>query len=126
MPVRSSSSSVLAWPDQRQVEQAFAQWARHQLAQPNVARVGYFGSYASGNWGVGSDLDIVVVVHESGEPFVRRAAGFDANALPVPADVLVYTTAEWEAKSAAGDRLTREVRWASSPAEHEGKTRTPI
>jgi predicted nucleotidyltransferase len=48
--------------------------------------VGYFGSYARGDWGVGSDLDLVVIVEASAEPFERRA---------VPVDLLVYTRAEW-------------------------------
>jgi predicted nucleotidyltransferase len=60
-----------------------------------VVAVGYFGSYAQGDWGVGSDLDVVVVVKQSSEPFERRAARLDATGLPVPADVLVYTRAEW-------------------------------
>ena len=111
MPVRSLNSSVFAWPDRNQVEQAFTRWAQQQLVGGNAARVGYFGSCAHGPWGVGSDLDVIVVVHESREPFVRRAAGFDTGSLPVPVDLLVYTTDEWRAKVAAGDRLTRAVRW---------------
>ena len=36
-----------------------------------------------------SDLDVIVVVAESDEPFVRRAAGFDTGELPVPAAAVV-------------------------------------
>ena len=74
-----------------------------------MTAVGYFGSYARGDWGVGSDLDLVVIVDDSPEPFERRAARWDATGLPVPADVLVYTRAEWERLSAR----PREVVWVS-------------
>jgi hypothetical protein len=42
-------------------------------------------------------------------PFERRAAEWDATALPVPADVLVYTAEEWREVSARP--LFREVAW---------------
>ena len=58
---------------------------------PELVRIGYIGSYARGDWGVGSDVDLVVVVSRSEVPDLRRAAEFDATDLPVPADVLVYT-----------------------------------
>jgi predicted nucleotidyltransferase len=40
-----------------------------------VVRIGYFGSYARGDWGVGSDLDVIAVVAFSDEAFTRRALG---------------------------------------------------
>lgn len=97
MPVRSLSSSVLTWPDAQEVGQAVRRWAeRVGRAHPQVVRIGYFGSYARGDWGPGSDLDMIMIVHGSEEPFERRAARWDTTELPVPAELLVYTTAEWE------------------------------
>jgi predicted nucleotidyltransferase len=61
-----------------------------------VLRVGYFGSYAQGNWGVGSDLDMVIVVQSTDQPFHRRAADWDTTDLPVPVDLLIYTAEEWQ------------------------------
>jgi hypothetical protein len=79
------------------VDQAARRWAEDLTrAETGVVAVGYFGSYARGDWGVGSDLDVVVIVEHSPEPSERRAAPWDATRLPVPADVLVYTRAEWE------------------------------
>ena len=65
MPVRSLSSRVLKWPKAEVVEPAVEAWA-HQIAaeHPEVAHVGYFGSYARGDWGVGSDVAISVYVPE--------------------------------------------------------------
>lgn len=116
MPVRSLGSSVLRWPDRRQVEQAAAEWAaREAPRQPGLVRLGYFGSYARGDAGVGSDLDLVAVVESSAEPFERRALAWDLLSLPVPAEILVYTREEWDRLSRAGTRfartLEREACW---------------
>ena len=115
MPARSLSSSVLRWPDAGTVRGAALQWARREAAsRPGLVRLGYFGSYARGDWGVGSDVDLMVVVDRSDAPFERRAATWNTATLPVPADVLVYTEAEWQAMRRGGrlsDRITRETIW---------------
>jgi predicted nucleotidyltransferase len=75
--------------------------------------MGYFGSYARGDWGVGSDVDLIIVIEHSEEAFQRRAARWDATGLPVPADVLVYTRHEWDDLSRGGfhQQLLREAIW---------------
>ena len=116
MPVRSSSSSVLKWPNAADVAAALRTWAAQHLAHPHVRAVGWFGSYARGDWGVGSDLDVVLLVSESEEPLVRRAAAYDTGSLPVPVDLLVYTSAEWQAMAAEGRRFITEVSWIDGVA----------
>ena len=115
MPVRSLRSSVLRWPDAHAVESALRVWVTQAVAgHPEVCRLGYFGSYARGDWGVGSDVDLIVIVDGSDAPFERRSVGWDTAALPVPADVLVYTDAEWRAMCRAGrlsDKIARETIW---------------
>lgn len=109
MPVRSSSSSVLRWPDADAVDRAVRLWVeRAAAAHPEVVGVGYFGSYARGDWGPGSDLDLLIIVDAAAEPFERRAARWDATGLPVPTDVLVYTRKEWDALDPGG-RFHRTV-----------------
>jgi len=85
---------------------------------PEVVRIGYFGSYARGDWGVGSDLDLVIIVERAYEPFERRAVRWDVTELPVPAEALVYTAEEWEA---LGGRFGRQLRedavWVYGRAE---------
>lgn len=107
MPVRSLTSSVLRWPDRSAVHAGVAGWAG-DIVQTNdgVVRVGYFGSYARGDWWVGSDVDLVVVVEGVPLPFERRAAAFDTSALPVPADLLVYTPREWESVAGSPSSAT--------------------
>jgi hypothetical protein len=97
MPVRLLSSPVLRWPDAAVVDAAARAFAQALAAAwPALERLGYFGSYARGDWGVGSDLDLIAIVDRAGEPFERRAARWDTTQLPVPASLLVYTRDEWE------------------------------
>jgi predicted nucleotidyltransferase len=116
MPVRSSDSYVLRWPDRDEVEQAAREWAIGvSESHPDLLRLGFFGSYARGDWGVGSDLDLIAVVTDSAESFDKRGLAFDVLALPVPAEILVYTQAEIERLQQDGRRfarvLAREVVW---------------
>ncbi len=56
MPVRSLNSSVFKWPDRDSIHQALTNWANRLAADsPKLLGVGYFGSYARGDWGVNSD-----------------------------------------------------------------------
>ncbi len=97
MPVRSLTSSVLRWPDREAVEAAVGDWAAGVVeARQHVLAVGYFGSYVRGDWGVGSDVDLVMLVNQSDLPFEVRAAAFDTTVLPVPAELVVYTVEEWD------------------------------
>ena len=106
----------MRWPDRESVRRAVAAWAANLAADcPGVQAVGYFGSLARGrDWGVGSDADLLVLVDAVSEPFERRASAFDASGLPVPADVLVYSAAEWNdlpCDSPFHDRVRREAVW---------------
>lgn len=115
MPVRSLNSSVVVWPDRLAVESALRRWAEETAQhRPELLRVGYFGSYARGDWGVGSDLDVVLVVASADLAFGRRAAAWDLTRLPVPADALAYTEDEWrrlDPESRFARMLAREVVW---------------
>jgi uncharacterized protein len=116
MPVKSLNSSVLKWPDRDTVDQAVRAWSLEQpKSQSELQRCGYFGSYARGNWGVGSDLDLIAVVDDSHEPFERRSLNWKLHSLPVPADILIYTAVEWEELQKRNDKfsrmLAREVVW---------------
>lgn len=107
---------MLAWPDRETVDRAVRRWALAESATRRaLVRLGYFGSYARGDWGVGSDLDLVAIVTSADDPFDRRALAWDLTVLPVPAELLVYTESEWEALVESGGRfartLDRDVVW---------------
>ncbi len=115
MPVRSLTSSVFKWPEAKEVVQAVRRWAGKSVAEhPEVVRIGYFGSYARGEAGVGSDLDLLLVVDRSDQSFERRAADWDVTELPVPTEVLVYTREEWNSLDPRGRfclTLMKEAVW---------------
>ncbi len=116
MPVRSLSSPVLKWPDAQTVIGAAQAWSDAILANhPSVQRIGMFGSYARGDWGVGSDLDLVVIVDGDPGPFLMRPLAFDTISLPVACDLIVYTVDEWTERQRVGDRfaatMAKELRW---------------
>lgn len=116
MPVRSLNSPVIKWPDQETVHHAVFEWAK-KISQdyPKIIRIGYIGSYARGDWGVGSDVDLVVILKSSKEPFWRRSLELPLPDLPVPADLLVYTQEEWQTMGEEETRfyltVQREARW---------------
>jgi hypothetical protein len=117
---------VLKWPPARAVDEAVRALAvRLAAAHPELERLGYFGSYARGDWGVGSDVDMLAIVSRSGRPFAQRPLDFDLAGLPVPADLLVYTSTEWEELLRSGApfarRLEAETVWVWEATAH-GRT----
>jgi len=96
MPVRSLTSSVFSWPGKDQVDREVRKWVKEEIGKhPELRRLGYYGSYARDDWGVGSDLDIIAIVENSPHPFDRRSLSWDLNSLPVPTEIRVYTVNEW-------------------------------
>ena len=101
------------------MDRAIRLWTAEQFrVQPNIIRLGYFGSYARGDWGVGSDLDLIAIVNETSQPFERRALQWDLKGLPVPAEIIVYTLSEWEDLQKRDTKfarmLKRETVWTFS------------
>jgi predicted nucleotidyltransferase len=124
MPVRRLDQSVFRWPDAETVLAAARQWAgRLAASDPGVLAVGCFGSYARGQAGVGSDLDLIVIVAGDSAAVDPRSDVWAVERLPVPTDRLVYTVAQWDALRRSDSRfwrtLAREACWlvGSPPAE---------
>jgi len=107
---------VLKWPDLETVAAAVGDWAAREADnRPGLVKLGYFGSYARGDWGVGSDLDLVAVLDAARRPFMERPCDWDLTGLPVPAEILVYTSSEWQDTVNRGDRfaqvMSQDVVW---------------
>jgi predicted nucleotidyltransferase len=125
MPVRSLSSSVLVWPPKSLVEPALAAWALELSTRyDDLLAVGYFGSYARGDWGVGSDLDLIVILQQSQSPFGRRSVPMETRMVPVPVDMLVYTQRELEEMMQRGGSfpamLRAEALWVWRRSDFHG------
>lgn len=110
MPVRSLNSVVFEWPNRAQVLEAARRWAAELLQRdPAVEDVFCVGSYARGDWGVGSDLDVIVIVGEAPASLVERRRLYEPARLPVHADVWVYTRAEWKALATHSPALRQRL-----------------
>ncbi len=118
MPKRSLNTSVLRWPGRDEVEKALKQWV-NRLELPGLLAIGYFGSYARGESGPGSDLDLVLIVQQTDAPAWARVLELPLEQLPVPAEALVYTLAEWNSLPKSRPRfaktLARETCWLRPP-----------
>lgn len=107
----------MKWPDRATVHRALEKWAeRLKQAHSHVRRVGYFGSYARDEWGVGSDIDVVLIVDKPTGNDKKRGASVDVTDLPVPADVVMYTIDQWEAlRGRMREVLRQELVWVDPP-----------
>ncbi|QPN55788.1 nucleotidyltransferase domain-containing protein [Synechococcus sp. CBW1107] len=120
MPQRSSSGSVLRWPSSESVLEAAGRWAQRQAAaQPELEGVGVFGSYGRGDAGVGSDLDLLLVLRQCELPIWERLRPWDTADLPLATDLLVYSRKEWESLPQWNPKLAatleRDLRWLIAP-----------
>lgn len=112
MPQRSSNGSVLRWPSSESVLEA--------AAQPELEGVGVFGSYGRGDAGVGSDLDLLLVLRQCELPIWERLRPWDTADLPLATDLLVYSRREWESLPQWNPKLAatleRDLRWLITPS----------
>jgi len=111
------SSSVLKWPDFHTVDAAIRSWVKKIIGTDqgyHILQIGYFGSYARGDWGVGSDLDVIIILDTSMKPYINRASEWDITGLPVSVDLLVYTKDEWDhlcSYSRFYQTIIKEIIW---------------
>lgn len=71
------------------------QWANQIFAaHPEVEELIVFGSFQTGKYAPGSDLDLFIVLSDSPKPVRERVPDFLPGGLPVPADVFPFTRAE--------------------------------
>lgn len=111
MPVRSLSSAVFKWPDREQVLSAARRWAlRLCRDDPAVESVFCVGSYARNDWGVGSDLDVIVLIGDVDLSPIQRRTRYEPQGLPVPADVWIYTRTEWGALWSQAPHLWKRLQ----------------
>lgn len=125
MPVRSLTSSVMKWPSAATVDAAVRALAvRLAQSHPEPERFGYYGCHARGDWGVGSDADLLAIVSRSDKPFAQRSLDSDVGGLPVPADLLVYTRTKWQTALRDGSpflrRLEAEMVWVHGERDEVG------
>ena len=120
--MRSWTSSARTWRDRATVDPAVRAWAA-ALAQghpqPPIRCIGYFGSYARGDLGFGSDVDLIVIVEEDSTPWMLRPLRYDTITLPV-------RQTSWSTPSPSGRRSARNRSGGRSPAKSFGCTQMTV
>ena len=76
---------------------------------PEVLKIILFGSFARGDYGVRSDLDLLVVLAHSDRPARERLTEFLDYASPYPTDMLLLTQAELAARLAEDDPFLKRA-----------------
>jgi hypothetical protein len=121
MPESLQPGSVLRWPSAEQVLEQAERWAERQHhLNPELLAVGVFGSYGRGDAGVGSDLDLVLILRECSEPIWQRLRHWQTGSLPLACDLLLYSLREWQTLPQWNPRLAavlrQDTRWLCAGA----------
>jgi len=106
MHKRSSSSVRVFYPklDRTELVQILSQGLRDLRAELPLERVVLFGSYAKGNYTVGSDVDLLVIYRGTPKP---RAYAMVKKALNVPRlELHLYAEDEYERRKEILDRMS--------------------
>lgn len=94
------NSVVVKSVDLPAVRRAMDKYAAELLSRAAVEEVVVFGSFASGTYAPGSDLDVLVVLTASDvAPWERAGSLRPSFAFPVPVDVFPFTRAELAARA---------------------------
>jgi hypothetical protein len=109
-------SSVHRWPDADAVVAAARRWAEQLAAHaPQVVAVGVFGSYARGDVGVRSDLDLIVIARDGQDAVDPADDRWAVENMPVPTERVVLSWRQWAQHREQNTRfyrtLLREARW---------------
>jgi hypothetical protein len=97
------------------LEQAAAWAALQRSGHPDLLAVGVFGSYGRGTAGVGSDLDLLLILQRCDDPIWERLRRWDTSSLPLACDLLVYSLEEWRSlpqwNPKLAEALLNDTRW---------------
>jgi predicted nucleotidyltransferase len=83
--------------------------ARIAAAYPEIIRIILFGSFARGDYGTRSDLDLLVVFKESGKSMRERLGELLRFSPAYPTDFIPVTQCEVDARLAEGDPFLRQA-----------------
>ena len=95
-PERSLTSARIRYADPELIRKAVQEYARDLRSRhEGIRSIRWFGSWVKGTAGVGSDVDLCVIVDRSDKSRRDRMPDFLPRSFPVGIDLFVYTVAEW-------------------------------
>lgn len=92
---KSYNSVIVYSMDKSRIWAALEELVEDLGARSEVLAVILFGSLVRGDFGVGSDVDILILLDHSDQPFLERLPLYRPQRFPVDIDVFPYTLAEW-------------------------------
>ncbi len=108
---RKSFGSVVVYSvDKVAVEEALARFVAACREREEILAVVLFGSFARGGFGVGSDVDLLLILRESPLPFLDRIPLYRPVDFPIDVDVFPYTLAELRAGQPLAEEALRTGR----------------
>lgn len=97
MPGKSSNSVKVFFADKNRVLREVKDYAaKLRRASPEVLKIGLFGSYATGTFSPGSDVDLLIILRKSSKRFLDRIPDYFPENLSVGCDLFPYTAKEIE------------------------------
>jgi predicted nucleotidyltransferase len=76
---------------------------------PEVIRILLFGSFARGDYGTRSDLDVLIILHKSDKSIAERLDEFLRYCPSYPTDMFPLTESEVESRLRQGDLFLRRA-----------------
>ena len=92
-----SISARVRYAEAEPIRKAVRDYARDlRNGHPEILSIRWFGSWVRGDAGVGSDVDLCIVLDRSDTPRRERVMDFLPRVFPVGIDLFILTAAEFE------------------------------
>ncbi len=91
---KSCGSLTIYSVDEEMVAQALEQFVSDCRQRPEVLAMVLFGSLANDRFGVGSDVDLLLILEDCPLPFLERIPVYRPERFPVDVDLFCYTLKE--------------------------------
>ncbi len=116
---KSYGSVQITWIDEEALWDYLHRLMERYRSRPEVRAVVLFGSLVSGEFAVGSDVDLLLVLDESPQPFPDRIPKYLPEDAPIDVQVFPYTVEEIRrGQPLALEALrTGKVLWADTDLE---------
>lgn len=133
---KSFGSVKITWIDEEALWDYLHRLAERYRLRPDVRAVVLFGSLAREEFAVGSDIDLLLILDESAQPFPHRLPEYMPEDAPIDVQVFPYTVDEIRrGQPLALEALrTGKVLWAdidfdtllnAKPSLESSKTKEP-
>ena len=124
-PVRRKSygSVEVFWIDRAEIEKLLQDLVNAFRRFPEVLAVVLFGSLTKGTFTVGSDVDLLLLLEASAEPFPNRIPRYLPSRIPMDVEIFPYTLEELQQRPPLVTEALRTGRILWVRPAHEERIR---